>query len=53
MESKFIRVTNRNPIPVLVEINMETDLKELGSIRGIATNKHFELPAEKLSTIYE
>lgn len=53
MDSKFIRLTNRNSIPVLVELNMEVDLKELTVGAGIATNKHFALPAEKLATIYE
>lgn len=45
-DSKFIRLTNFNSIDVLIEINMEMELKQVEGIsQAIATNKHFALSA--------
>jgi hypothetical protein len=54
IDSRFVKVQNLNKRSVLLEVGMEAELKQLSVIKeGIASNKHFELSAQKLATIYE
>jgi hypothetical protein len=53
-EARIVRVKNLNERPVLLEVNMEVDLPQVGAMReAIATNQHFEIAAQKLQSISE